>query len=282
MRACRNARRVNHMIATEPADLRPEYDGGVVTTRGSYRIGPFNGVYPSLGVVPREYRTDGVPGCDDDREPSEIALFVHGFLLSEPQASTSFDIVRNTLRQNGYDHPLVGFTWDSDRVTAIDDWYPTVAIAALNGKRLAAFLTGYRRENPGTEVRLVGHSLGARVVLSALESLADSNSETVENVALLGAAVDDETPGRWVGRYGDAVANGADSVTNYHSRNDDRLLSYTVAQWDVPLGRRGADGRPPANYTDRDVSFVESHLAYYREGVGCLDLAVRNWDSAVK
>lgn len=267
------------MLANERAPDCP-YRGGVVTTRGSFRIGPFNLVYPRIFGGSGDYRTDDVPGFDDDCVPDEIAVFVHGFLVSEAQAETTFSIVRDTLDYYGYDHPLVGFTWDADRVLAIDDWYPTVRIAQSNGGLLASFLAAYRRANPDTSIRLIGHSLGAQVALSALTRLSRRSwSGTVANVALLGAAVDDDLPSLGWREYGDAIREVAGAVTNYHSPNDDRLRYYRLFEYDDPLGRQGVEGETPANYTDRPVPFVENHLNYYREQVGCLDLALRKWGS---
>jgi len=253
------------------------YCGGVVTTHGSYFVGPFNVVYPRFGVGPREYRTDDVPGFDGGDTPEELAVFVHGFLVSEREAKATFRIVRDTLGFYGYDHPLVGFTWDSDAVTAVDDWYPTVTIARLNGKRLAAFLRDYHRENPDTAIRLVGHSLGVRIVLSALRRLTRNGGPTVENVTLLGAAVDDDAPRLGGGGYGDGIAAGADAVDNYHSRNDRQLRSYRLFEFDAPLGRVGSEGTTPVNYADRGVPSVDDHLNYYRKRVGCMDSVLGDW-----
>lgn len=263
------------MIVREP-ERAAGYDGGTVSTRGSYSIGPFNVVYPRFGG-PSPYRSDGVPGLDDDTAPDEIAVFVHGFLVDREQANATFRIVRDTLDFYGYEAPLVGFTWDSDRVLAIDDWYPTVAVARRNGRRLAAFVRDYRRANPDAEVRLVGHSLGAQIALSALERLSGGD-DCVDSVTLLGGAVDDDAPSFGVGDYGEAIATAADRVDNYHSRNDDRLRRYYPAfEFDVPVGTAGADGDTPANYTDHDVSEVDGHLRYYRERVGCMDDVLRTW-----
>jgi pimeloyl-ACP methyl ester carboxylesterase len=263
------------MIVREPERVAG-YDGGTVSTRGNYRIGPFNGVYPRPGG-PSPYRSDGVPGRDDDATPDEVAVFVHGFLVDRRQANATFRIVRDGLRFYGYDAPVVGFTWDASGALAVDDWYPTVAVARRNGRRLAAFVRDYRRLNPDAAVRLVGHSLGAQVVLSALERLSGGD-DGVDSVTLLGGAVDDDAPSFGVGDYGDAIATAAGRVDNYHSRNDDRLRRYYPAvEFDAPVGTAGADGDTPANYTDHDVADVDGHLRYYRERVGCLDDVLQAW-----
>ena len=52
---------------------------------------------------------------------------------------------------------------------------------------------GYKEICPNAEIRLVAHSLGSRVTLSALQTLYDDDKyRIIDSVHLLGAAVDDE------------------------------------------------------------------------------------------
>lgn len=256
--------------------------GPTVSTRGHYRIGPFNFVYRSPDVGRYEYETTSVPGLDGS-PPEEVAVFVHGWFIDEDDAGATFSIVRDTLRANGYDAPLVGFEWDADDVYWFDDWYPSVAIARRNGDKLARFLADLRRANPDVSVRLVGHSLGARVVLAALESLAEDDHSTgawdgeVEHVTLLGAAAADEAPTDF-GRYETAVAESAAAVDNFHTTADGSLANgYRSVEFGDPLGTAGADGPTPPNYEDLFADPVEDHVDYYRTDVGVLDVAVRRW-----
>jgi esterase/lipase superfamily enzyme len=71
---------------------------------------------------------------------------------------------------------------------------------------LAKFVVDFKKKCPDSEVRLVAHSLGSRVVLSSLQSLNNdeqfanlgtninktSTSKIIKSVHLMGAAVDDE------------------------------------------------------------------------------------------
>jgi esterase/lipase superfamily enzyme len=57
----------------------------------------------------------------------------------------------------------------------------------------ADLIVDYKGTCPSDEVRLISHSLGARVILSALQSLHDeSRGSIIRFVHLMGAAVDDE------------------------------------------------------------------------------------------
>ena len=70
-----------------------------------------------------------------------------------------------------------------------------------NGPKLAQFILDYmdncKNENKESKFRLISHSLGARVILSSLESLHkntiwNNNNYKITSVHLLGAAVDNE------------------------------------------------------------------------------------------
>ncbi len=256
--------------------------GPTVSTRGHYRVGPFNFVYRSPGVGRYEYEATGVPGLGGPAL-EEVAVFVHGWFLGEDDADETFAIVRDALRAVGYGAPLVGYEWDADDVYWFDDWYPSVAIARRNGEKLARFLADFRRANPEVPVRLLGHSLGARVVLAALESLVEDDHPTgswdgrVESVTLLGAAAADEAPTDF-GRYETAVADAAESVDNFHTTADEALATgYRSVEFGDPLGTVGAGGPTPPNYRDVFADPVRDHVDYYRQDVGVLDVAVRRW-----
>ena len=66
-----------------------------------------------------------------------------------------------------------------------------------NGPKLANLITAVKNTCPNSDIRLLAHSLGARVVLSSLDSLHknqiwNKNNFTIKSVDLLGATVDDE------------------------------------------------------------------------------------------
>ena len=81
-------------------------------------------------------------------------------------------------------------------------WADAKQLANENGPKLAHFIFDYKntckyQHNKDVNVRLVAHSLGARVVLSTLESLNNitawnTNHFNITSVHLMGPAVDYE------------------------------------------------------------------------------------------
>ena len=134
--------------------------------------------------------------------PHEIVIYVHGVWVgnnSLEKPDEIFDRLGHSLNHSGYENTLVGYSWDSD--TNIDNdgigWNNAKLIAKQNGKNLANFTSNYLNNCPNSEVRLMAHSLGARVVVEAIQNL-ENNSQWNEqqrkilSVDLLGAAIDDE------------------------------------------------------------------------------------------
>jgi Alpha/beta hydrolase of unknown function (DUF900) len=126
--------------------------------------------------------------CQED----EVTIFVHGWGASEDEAKERFDRVKMSLENNNFTHPLVGFSWPSDTV-----WHAAKFIAKENGPKLAKFILNLKNNCPETEIRLLAHSLGSRVVLSSLDSLHKDplwniNNFTIASVHLMAAAVDNE------------------------------------------------------------------------------------------
>lgn len=147
--------------------------------------------------------------------PGEVVIFIHGWGNDEDEAKERLDRVKMSLEFNNYANiSLVGLSWDSDV-----DWLPAKTNAKENGQKLAQLLLNYEEkcssksnsnqteqqlqqqdQNQGdNKIRLVSHSLGARVILSALENLHqnqiwnnDMNNYKIESIVMMGAAVDNE------------------------------------------------------------------------------------------
>ena len=131
--------------------------------------------------------------------PSEIVIFVHGVGVSPGGATEQLDRVKMSLEKNGYNTTLVGYSWGSQI-----EWGAAKILARDEGAKLAQFIADYKdicknNHNLNSDIQLLGHSLGSRVILSTLESLHDnpvwnnnSNNFRITSVNLMGAAVDDE------------------------------------------------------------------------------------------
>jgi len=263
---------------------------GTVSTRGQYKpSGPtrtIQGVTFDLGVEaldigPAEVE-GSVPGLTDRSSPDDLFVMVHGFSNGPRKAARVFGATANSLDKYGVDGPVVGFSWDAGDEQG--DWYAAVNIARLNGRKLAVFLAKYRRASPSTDVHLIGHSLGCQVLLSTARGLA-AGGLRVANIALLGAAVDDDAPtlgsadrapdhplGDNTTRYGRALGASADEVHNFHLR-DDAVLNeeYVLVERNRALGTTTANGRTPPNYSDYPVPFVDGHETYFTPNPsGCM------------
>ena len=169
-------------------------------------VGDFNHTTGKLitGHNPIEYYASNIPGLqiNDCPPQKEIAIYVLGFLvngksLGSENATEIFDRARLSLNNTGYDVTLIGFNWDSD-IKNDKAWEVTKDVAKSNGLKLAQFILDFKKDCPQTDVRLIAHSLGSRIVLSSLDAL-NENQEwnnnknfTIASVHLLGAAVDNE------------------------------------------------------------------------------------------
>src|SRR6056297_2426145 len=161
-----------------------------VTTRNHFDTTWYGSVVLTDGNTETnyEYAGDGIPGVHGP-VGNELLLFVHGWNNDEEGAVCTFGEAAGTFAAEGYDEPVVGYSWDADF-----GWYDATEIAELNGAKLAAFTHAYKAANPGVTVRYVSHSLGARVALRAIENLSWwGYHDDVASVAFVGGAADDES-----------------------------------------------------------------------------------------
>ena len=246
-----------------------------------------------------DYMAINVPGLQSSQCPKEMVVLVHGIWVDGriginalEDSSEIFDRARMSLAHNHYTNPLVGFSWDSNTAISIDGsgWNIGKLIAKDNGPKLAQFIFDYmntcKQHNQDTKIRLIGHSMGARVILSALESL-DSNQQwnrnnfKITSVHLLGAAVDDDEVSKnilyivknpttlfilreWFdlygikSAYGKAIEDVGPRFYNLYNPQDKALGDPRLYQFydqDKPLGLDGAQSgiAIPSNYIPINV-----------------------------
>ena len=156
----------------------------LVSTRGNFNLGTGELL---RGHNSTDYMAMNVPGLHSSQCPKEMVVLVHGIWVggriyiygvnAVEDSSEIFDRARMSLAHNHYTNPLVGFSWDSNTKISIDGsgWNIGKLIAKHNGPKLAQFILDYmntcKQHNQDTKIRLISHSMGARVILSALESL---------------------------------------------------------------------------------------------------------------
>ncbi len=267
----------------------------IVSTRGHFDEHIFDNPTLTKGHTETDYSTIGsIPGINSPC-PDEIVIYVHGFQNDEQDAIDNFNTAKKSLEKNGYTGPVIGFSWDSD--TGPLDFDDAKMIAEKNGKKLAQFIVDYKLKCPDTKVRLIGHSMGARVILNALQSLHgnatwNTNNWKVATVHVVGAAVDNEEVSKNDG-FGNAIE---DEVGDFYNKfnYEDNVLSrwYWPEEGDQALGEDGAQkGIPlPSNYHEEDVTkeVGDNHSGYSgtldRNGNltddGIMDKVVDDWKTS--
>ena len=174
-------------------------------------------------------------------------------------------------------------------------WKVAKVIANKNGELLADLIVGYKEECPNDKVRLVAHSLGSRVVLSALQSLHDEfRGSIVRSVHLMGAAVDDEQvstndrlclsnipPLPCSGRAIESTVQT--KLYNLKNYEDNVLKNYDYNE-DYALGLYGSSGSRPNNYKKYRVLYSIPPIsnADGNPNTDCLDSTIGAWGWSVQ
>jgi pimeloyl-ACP methyl ester carboxylesterase len=242
---------VNNIEATTPTTTTTPLS--IVSTRDNFWL--FSGDLIT-GVSPISYDppiSEVAPNCTPDRE---IVIYVHGWNADEQNALDQFNTVSASLGSLGYGQPLIGFSWDSNTMRSgwnwLDDWQDGKEIAQQNGLKLAKFVLDLKNSCANAKIHLVGHSLGASVILNALDRLhndqrlaawnANDRNYKVDSVHLLGAAVNPETISTTQG-FGNSIINEVNEFHNKYSTQDDILESdYRDIEGGIALGEEGARG----------------------------------------
>lgn len=239
---------------TAAAVLPPE-----VSTRGYYSINARADPILADRYTKTGYNTlDAIPGLNT--ECDEVAILVHGWNNNESKAREMFGNAVLGLSNNGYSGVSIGYSWDSDvGVKSPYVWKAQQEIAIANATHLAQLIVDLRKRCMDHRIHLLGHSLGAEVILNAL-SVLNRRDDWLEwyklhSVCLFGAAVHNEMPAA-IPYYG-GIRYETGRTFNFHSTKDSVLRGiYPVAAYDQALGRTGIESgeEPPKNYTDIDVT----------------------------
>lgn len=173
-----------------------ETDFYVVSSRNSFDLNSGNLVQKI--EIPSALSVLNIGHC-----PGELAIYVHGVWATEENAEEQTERAFLSIKKAGYNIPLIGYSWDSNTGFSLDNislseqgWKVAKSIANSNGPLLGKFISQFTDNCPNDKLRIIAHSLGARVTLSAIQSLYENstldNSKKITSVHLLGAAVDDE------------------------------------------------------------------------------------------
>ena len=142
----------------------------IVSTRGHFNL-QTDELSSSHNIGDYDY--SDVPGLDGKPCPSnnELAIYIHGVWTGQAGAKEQLDRTKLSLNANGYNIPVVGFSWDSNTATNQSGWAIAKFIANQNGPKLAKFISDFKANCPNDNIRIIAHSLGAKVVESALINL---------------------------------------------------------------------------------------------------------------
>jgi len=201
----------------------------------------------------------------------EITIMIHGLRNNKSGALAKYVIAEKRLKSLKYKHNVVGYSYDSNtagvqyKSTALSALKVGVTIAKKNGKNLSQFIKDLKSENPSIKIRLMGHSLGAHVIMSTIQYLAKNpkNYGIIESVHIFGGSIPaDSMSPRIHGNEFQKIVNK--KILNYYNPYDDVLKAAHDEKWvDSPIGYNGALGKTCANYSQKMVRPQNHRFASY-------------------
>ena len=192
----------------------------------------------------------------------ELVIMIHGLRNDKASAVTKFAFAKRRLKKLGYPHPVIGFSYDSNtkgahlKKTELKALRVGQKIAKQNGTNLSKFIVDFKQKSPQTKIRLMGHSLGAEVILSTLQKLAarSQNRDIVESVYFFGASLQSNVanPQKYGRIFQKTVRN---KIKNFYSPTDEVLKqSHEEGLVRNPLGFLGATGKTISKFTQKRVN----------------------------
>jgi pimeloyl-ACP methyl ester carboxylesterase len=217
----------------------------------------------SLSHNIEDYDSHNVPGLNGNPylDNNELAIYIHGVWTGQIAVKEQIDRTNLSLISNEYNIPVVGFSWDSTTAINPSGWTIAKSIANQNGPKLAKFLSDFRTNCPNHNIRIIAHSLGAKVVESALISLnnnerwKNNSAYNITSIHLIGAAISDRATSK-NSQFGTAIDNTVTNFYNLYNPKDNLLRSaYIKTEKENPLGLFGLNKAEPfpSNYTERNV-----------------------------
>ena len=240
-----------------------------ISTRGFYDL--------KTGKTLKNISYDAYPKTSFEKisQKSEIVIMIHGLRNNKSGALAKYVIAEKRLKTLNYKHDVVGYSYDSNtagvqyKSTALSALKVGVTIAKKNGKNLSKFIKDLKSKNSSIKIRLMGHSLGAQVILSTVESLAKNseNNGIIESVHLFGASIPANSLSPKIhGNKFQKIVNK--KIMNYYSPYDDVLKAAHDEKWvDSPIGYRGALGTTCKKYHQKQVRPQNHRFASYAKTI---------------
>ena len=234
-------------------------DRPTVTTRDDYN-------FRTNGDLRADQPTNyGIDGNIFGPDPCAIVIFVHGYNNDHHNALQKYDNVYDKLWNMGEQdlaRNLIVYSWDSDTGVAFisANYHMGEKIGRSNGHALAAFINAYNQAHPTTKIFLMSHSMGAQVVLSALQKGA-----VVDRLDMLGPAA--ETTVLEKNKFGQHLSRVEGGVYVHLNTLDDALESAKKLEVVTnPLGLEGTpDSCNPVHFGTVNINAIaiDSHDRLY-------------------
>ena len=240
-----------------------------ISTRGFYDL--------KTGKTLKNISYDIYPKTSFEKisQKSEIVIMIHGLRNNKSGALAKYVIAEKRLKTLNYKYDVVGYSYDSNtagvqyKSTALSALKVGVTIAKKNGKNLSKFIKDLKSKNSSIKIRLMGHSLGAQVILSTVELLAKNseNNGIIESVHLFGASIPaNSLSPKTHGNKFQKIVNK--KIMNYYSPYDDVLKAAHDEKWvDSPIGYRGALGTTCKKYHQKQVRPQNHRFASYAKTI---------------
>jgi len=240
-----------------------------ISTRGFYDL--------KTGKTLKNISYDIYPKTSFEKisQKSEIVIMIHGLRNNKSGALAKYVIAEKRLKTLNYKYDVVGYSYDSNtagvqyKSTALSALKVGVTIAKKNGKNLSKFIKDLKSKNSSIKIRLMGHSLGAQVILSTVESLAKNseNNGIIESVHLFGASIPANSLSPKIhGNKFQKIVNK--KIMNYYSPYDAVLKAAHDEKWvDSPIGYRGALGTTCKKYHQKQVRPQNHRFASYAKTI---------------
>lgn len=258
------------VAAGKSGDCDPDETPSAIYTGDHVDTTWYGSVHITSGNSTTNYETIGDPLPES---PDELVIHCHGWRNDDDCGKARINTTARSFETEGYDGVVTGLVWDASYA-----WWNAKEIADINGSKLATFLIDYKDENPETTLRLLGHSLGARVVAETICELDRRGVYDVLTTAIfLGGAIENHSVAV-TGRYGPAIENVVQHAENFWM-DDDTVLdwAFTTYEFSRAIGNDGCDGTPPVNYTDHHIQ-LDDHSDYYKPGVGVIGEAAATFE----
>lgn len=191
---------------------------------------------------------------------------IHGLRNNKRGAIEKVILAKRRLKKLGYIYPVIGFSYDSNTKGAHLKKSETHAlrvgqkIAKQNGYNLSQFIMDFKKKNPNSRIRLIGHSLGTEVISSTIKKLAkiSKTNDIIESAYFFGSSL--ESNFAQLNRSGKILQKIVkNKILNYYCPVD-KVLEQSQKNGLVknPLGYLGSSGKTVKKFKQRRV-FAKNH-----------------------